>query len=331
VDAPSFAELLRRHRLALGLTQEELAERAGLSGRGISDLERGLKHAPRASTVRLLARGLGLPDAEAAALLRAAQPRHDAVPATTPGHDGRNLPAELTSLIGREADLQRARAPLEGGVRLLTLTGPGGVGKTRLAVALAERVHHLFQDGARFVDLSPLRDPGLVLPTMADVLGMPQVGARSVAAQLASFLRGKQVLLVLDNCEHVLAAATDVAALLAASPGLTLLATSREPLLLRGEQLYPVEPLDVPEPHGSLERDSVSQVPAVALFIDRAQAADPTFALTAANVRAVAEVCARLDGLPLALELAAAHVRMFSPELLLDQLHPAAGPAAGST
>jgi len=328
-SSPSFAQLLRRSRRAAGLTQEELAERAGLSARAVSDLERGENRTPRRDTLELLADALHLSTEERGALTGTIQrtraqgaPSASGLRPTPEGAPSRldTLPAQPTPFIGRDRDIEAVRARLlDLDTRLLTLTGPGGTGKTRLALQAAAAASDAFADGAFFVPLAPLSDPALVLPTIAQVLGIGESPGQTIGDILAVALHGKRLLLILDNFEQVLPAATPVLALLANVPTLTTLATSREPLHVRGERLYPVRPLTVPlPPLPSLE--AVSQYEAVRLFIARAQDVLPDFVITNETAPAVAEICARLDGLPLAIELVARHSRALSPEALLARL-----------
>ena len=233
-----------------------------------------------------------------------------------------DLPPQPTRLVGRDDEVTLVATLLRrADVRLLTLTGPGGVGKTRLALAAAESAAGAFPAGARFVDLAPLADPALVVPTIARTLGVRDVPALSPLEAVAAHLADDALLLVLDNLEHLLPAAPAVEALLAASPGLAVLTTSREPLRLRREQVVEVPPLAVPGvDRAAWSVADIRAVPGVALFVERAQAADAAFALNDGNAAAVAEICRRLDGLPLALELAAAHVRLLDPAALLARL-----------
>jgi predicted ATPase/class 3 adenylate cyclase len=217
-----------------------------------------------------------------------------------------NLPVQPNELIGRERELEEAAALLTNGVRVLTLTGTGGTGKTRLALQLAAEVVEAFANGVFFVSLAPVRDWELVAPTIARTLGLREQPGETVLETLDGYLADKELLLVLDNFEQVLAAAPAVSGLCAAAPGLKLLATSRTPLHLSGERTFPVPPLDLPE--------------SVRLFAERAHAATLEFDVTEENEEAVAEICRRLDGLPLAIELAAPRIRSLPPAALLRRL-----------
>jgi predicted ATPase len=218
-----------------------------------------------------------------------------------------NLPARLTSFVGREAELARA-AELLGRVRLLTLTGAAGVGKTRLAIEVAGTVVDAYTDGVWIVELAALTDPALVPRAVADALGVPAHPGEPLESLLTNSLPPRNLLLVLDNCEHVVARCAALAhALLRAGPELRVLATSRGPLGVHGETTLLVPPLGVPSRDGAAAE--TADAPPIRLFIDRARAAAPDFALTGPNVAAAAEVCRRLDGIALAVELAAARVR----------------------
>jgi predicted ATPase len=230
------------------------------------------------------------------------------------------LPAAATPTVAREQDTAAVAGLVAGqGARLVTLTGPGGVGKTRLAVAAADRLAPRFADGVRFVDLAPAAAADLVPGVIASRLGLRSAGD-SVLADLLSYLRSRKILLVLDNFEQVTDAAPVLADLLAAAPGLVLLVTSRAVLRLRGEYEFPVAPLSVPPPGAGSDPGELARYAAVELFVQRARAVVPDFALTSANAQAVGEICRRLDGLPLAIELAAARIRLLPPRALLARL-----------
>jgi predicted ATPase/transcriptional regulator with XRE-family HTH domain len=343
----SFGELLRRSRMAAGLTQEELAERAGLSARGIQDLERGLRRSPHPDTVRRLWAALGLSDTRRPvepAEIRALRAGMDAAVAgeralTTPAAtrrmqvdagpmesgDGQplanNLPAPISSFVGREEDMAGVIRALEA-ARLVTLVGTGGCGKTRLAVEVGTRTLSEYAHGVWFVELAPLTDPELVPAAILEALRRREVAGQTHLAVLENYLRSKQALLVLDNCEHLIESSAQLAyAVLRACPRLRILATSREPLRITGERLCRLSMLPVPPETITLApRDLAAAYAAVQLFVDRARLVRPEFELNDSSAPAVARICRRLDGHPLALELAAARLRTLSPEQIATRL-----------
>jgi predicted ATPase/transcriptional regulator with XRE-family HTH domain len=379
---------IKRRRKALDLTQDALAARVGCSKELIVKIE-GDARRPSRQIAALLAQHLELAPDEIDDFVRCARAElaPDRLPSPTRSvpraafpskpqaeHPRGNLPAQLSSFIGREQALADLRTLLRReGVRLVTLTGPGGIGKTRLALQVAAELaltpspspiamgegsealspprlpqrergsggEGLFPDGVFFVDLAPISDPELVVTTIAQTLGVTATSEQP-ADQLKAALRYKRLLLLLDNFEQVLEAAPLVAELLAAAPGLKVLATSRVALHLTGEHEYAVPPLALPpttdhRPPANDQRptqgqaETIGQYAAVALFIQRAQAAKVGFTVTNATAPAVAEICVRLDGLPLAIELAAARIKLFPPEALLAHLvHPLALLTAGS-
>jgi predicted ATPase/DNA-binding XRE family transcriptional regulator len=316
----SLGSLLRRYRQSAGLTQEQLAERAGLSRRGIGDIERGARLVPYAHTIDCLAAGLGLPESEHASLVQAAQAQKAASPHVgrqrragpsrppTPTH---NLPQHPNRFIGRYQDRAELSALLRTS-KLVTLVGPGGVGKTRLALEVAAEQIGAWRDGVWLVELSFVSADPLVPHAMGAVLGIPQQPGRDVSDHLVDWLRDKHLLLVIDNCEHVLETCGSlVAELLRRCPDVRVLATSREVLAIDGETLHRVDPLAVPG-IAVVSADTARESDAVQLFVERASAAAQGFNVTDQNAAAVVEVCRRLDGLPLALELTAARLRVLS-------------------
>jgi len=230
-----------------------------------------------------------------------------------------NLPVELTTFVGRERELRGVAQLLEQ-ARLVTLTGPGGTGKTRLALRTAADVLERFPDGVFFVELDSVTEPDLVPGVIAAALGTGEKGPRPLMEILSMQLRDRIALLVVDNFEQVLEAAPVIGALLAAGPGVRFVVTSRGPLRIQGEREFPVPPLPLPDATEAPEPDDLTRFEAVALFVDRATAVDPSFRLDAANAAAVAELCRRLDGLPLAIELAASRLRLLTPAAVLERL-----------
>lgn len=231
------------------------------------------------------------------------------------------LPAVLSSIIGRDQEIQTvAQQMLNPHVRLLTLTGPPGIGKTRLALEIATTLQERFADGAHFVDLSAVKDPAIISSGIARALGLREVGDLPLVDRLTQLLNPRHLLLVLDNLEQVVEGASQVADLLAACTGLKILATSRERLRLSGEHEVPVPPLAMPDLSRPIGPESAAGSPAVALFVERARAIQPGFALTTGNAQAVAEICVRLNGIPLAIELCASRVKVMLPQEIVARL-----------
>jgi predicted ATPase/class 3 adenylate cyclase len=330
-----------RLRVRMGLHTGE-AERAGRDYAGL-DVHRAarisaaahggqvlLSSATHALTERALPDGVRLRDLGEHRLKDLSLPEHlhqlciEGLPVEFPpprtldaGRDA--LPAQPTTFIGRERELAEARVLLEG-TRTLTLTGPGGTGKTRLALKVAAESSEAYRDGVVFVALAALEDPSLVASTVAAAMGVQEEAGRPILTSLTERLAGMEVLLVLDNYERLLAAAPLVGELVAAGPGVRVLVTSRAPLRVAGEREYEVRPLALPDASGAATPEELAESEAVALFVERARAIEPGFVLGPENAASVAAICAALDGLPLAIELAAARVRLLSPQAILERL-----------
>jgi predicted ATPase/transcriptional regulator with XRE-family HTH domain len=344
---PLFGPWLRRRRRALDLTQDDLAQHVGCVADTVRKLEAGMRRPSRAMAERL-AHCLLIPVEAQAAFLTAARAGHAPPDRTLPpiatlsitnmptiAPRTSHLPAPISSFIGREWEVDTVGARLRTpDVRLVTLTGAGGIGKTRLALQIASTLHDIAPQGVWFVDLAPISDPALVISTIAHTLGVREQPGLPIAETLRAALHQQQLLLLLDNFEQVVAAAPELAQLLAGLAGMKVLVTSREALRLSGEHVVVVAPLAVP-PTDDRRRTTDDQARSVVvggqgsvvrhyaaaqLFVARAQAAADQFQLTDANAPAVAAICARLDGLPLAIELAAAQVSLFSPQALLTRL-----------
>jgi predicted ATPase len=325
----AFGTLLRRHRLAAGLSQEVLAEQARMSANGIGALERGDRRYPYRETVMLLRKALGLNAAEATefetAAVRPRQPRAGVDRQEVSGDEPRaatNLPLQRTSLIGRDAAVGYLAGMLRHN-RLVTVTGAGGVGKTRTALEVGEA--HLENTKAEvwLVELAPVQESFLA-SAVAQVFRVQESANRPLLENLVANLKQKSLLLILDNCEHVIAEAVTLTdALLRDCPNVRILTTSREPLLVAGEQTYRLPSLPIPtvQEIAGLTAGEAAQYPAVILFAERAQAIDREFALSDDNASIIAEVCRRLDGIPLAIELAAARVNILSMHALSQKLN----------
>jgi predicted ATPase/DNA-binding XRE family transcriptional regulator len=332
-----FGVLLRAHRIAACQSQEELAERAGLSQRAISDLERGTRRSPYPATVRRLADALDLKEREMAAMVLAArstakssraavetpqliQQRTSSATKKARREHHHNLPIELTTFVGREGELAQIKDVVRRN-RLITLTGSGGVGKTRIALRAASESRTNYPDGAWFVDIAPLRDTTLLAHTVSAVLRTLNDRENSVLEALIRHLSNRTLLLVIDNCEHVLPpVASLVTSILERCPRVTVLCTSREALHVPGERVWIVPPLELPGDSDEHQLERLAHTQAIRLFVERAVAANQEFSLTPANLPAVVEICRRLDGIPLAIELAAARTRVLTPAEIVGHL-----------
>lgn len=323
-EPPSFGAQVRRYRERAGLSQAALAERTQLTAKAIAALERGRRLRPYADTVRRLAQALELSVEESAAFSAAARSADEPAIAALPAAPAplTNLPPPRTRLIGREQALATLveLVPAHAG-RLVTLTGIGGTGKTRLALAVAAALRDTFPEGVWLVELAAVADPTLVPQAVATALDLPEAPGVASRDRLLAALRNRALLLVFDNCEHLInTCATLAEQVLDGCPDVTILATSREPLQLARERVWRLAPLALPNPDRPASPAELAQFPAVQLFVERARAAYAGFDLTAQNAGAIAAVCARLDGIPLAIELAAARVRVLTVAQILERL-----------
>ncbi len=328
----SFGSWLTRRRGGLGLSRAELARRVSCATVTLRKIEEDARR-PSTQLAARLADQLAVRPEECATFIRVARgelgferlPRSDrpafGASRLASGAPPTQLPVPPTPLIGRTAEVTAVRdVLLRGDVRLLTLTGAPGIGKTRLSLAVALDLRGAFVDGVSFISLAPLRDPSLVVATIAQTLGIAERAGQPMLERLKAYVRDRQLLLILDNFEHLLAAAPHLAELLAAARQLTLLITSRVALRLVGEHRFPVPPLAAPERAQHLPNDVFARYAAIDLFIQRARAVDPCFTLDDANAQVVGAICVRLDGLPLAIELAATRISLFTPPELLARL-----------
>lgn len=335
MEEPTFGHWLRLKRKSLDLTRERLAERVGYSAATIKKLEEEERR-PSALMVEKLAELFNIPPNERPAFLRFARGElRSAITDTKeefPWNSSAkrlpsNLPTMVTSLIGREKEIAEIHNYLsDPNVHLVTLLGPPGIGKTRLSIESARTALPDFPQGVFFVPLAPLDNPTLMAVAVAQAMGYVGTGNISTMEQLKEGIGNKQLLIVLDNCEHLIEdVAPLVAYLLSVCPGLKILATSRESLRIPGEWQYPVPALDVPDRDSPAEdspdeRDIFLTSPALTLFAERARAVRPNFAIDAGNVREICAICRQLDGLPLVIELVAARMRLITPQALLDRL-----------
>jgi predicted ATPase/DNA-binding XRE family transcriptional regulator len=327
-ESKEFGELLRQHRLAARMTQEALAERAGLSVYGIQKLERGTTH-PYRDTFQRLVQALELRATDLPLFSAAAAPlprrRRLSSPQSAPSERGDNLPIPNTSFIPRSGEIPQVKRRLRAN-RLLTITGPGGIGKSRLALEVAREVAAQFADGTWLAELAHVADPALVAPTVAGATGICDVPGQPVSDALSEHLRRRHVLLVLDNCEHVIDACAElVDQLLSSCLYLRIIATSREVLGVVGEAAWRVRALAGANPDMYTGADralpaTVAASEAAQLFVDRARLVVPAFAVTDQNATAVAHVTQRLDGIPLAIELAAAKLAVISVDQISARL-----------
>jgi predicted ATPase/DNA-binding XRE family transcriptional regulator len=327
----SFGDWLKHRRKALDLTQAELANQVGCSAAAIRKIE-AEERRPSAQIARRFAEIFNIPSAEQASFMRFARGEVRSAPAktqenfpwqTSPAVSRSNIPVTVTSLIGRAQEIVDVREYLlHANIRLVTLIGPPGIGKTRLSIETARSVLQDFPDGVFFIPLVPLEDPSLIVLTIAQALSFVEMNRQSATEQLIDGIRDKQMLLILDNCEHLIEGVASLASrLLSACPRLKILATTRESLRIPGEWIYTVPVLDVPAESSPVDIGTVSNFPALTLFAERARAVRSDFALDEDNIQPVTAICAHLDGLPLAIELMAARMRLMTPQSLLEHLN----------
>ena len=317
-----FGRLLRQLRESAALSQEELAERANLSAKAIGALERGERRRPYPNTVRALCAGLELDEADAAALVDALRPGSG--DQATAGSVRQTPLVPAAPMLGRSEELAEVLARLDTpGVRVVTITGMGGVGKTRLAIDVTSELRRAGREVV-VVELASVPRVDLVMPSIGRAVGL-QASSDDLIGSIAGAIAGRAPILLLDNLEHVLGVATEIAELVLRAPGVKVLATSRAPLRIRAEHEFLLGPLAVPTAHRDVGRIAAS--PAVRMFVDRVRRVSPSFEVTQSNADAVAEICRRLDGLPLAIELAAPHLRYLTAPQLLDRLGHAVGSA----
>ncbi|MBV8498710.1 MAG: helix-turn-helix domain-containing protein, partial [Candidatus Eremiobacteraeota bacterium] len=320
-----FGALLKRLRLEAKLSQEQLAERARISVEAVGSYERGSRRAPHRDTLALLVEALAVTGAARDELVFAADQARVRGPVVTErdkaAPKSNNLPLARTAFVGREREMAEVKELLTR-YRLLTLVGSGGVGKTRVAIQVGAELLADYRDGVWFVDLASIGDPTLVASVVTQALGVAQSQGVNVDDSILLWLRRRQLLLILDNCEHVVETAAALAdKILTAAPDVRILATSRQSLNLSGEGIHRLPSLTLPEDSAALETGAALHYDAVALFVDRAKAADSGFALTGENAPIIAGICRRLDGIALAIELAAARVKVVSIPHLAQHLN----------